>query len=282
MDSRKYAFLKAVLGEDGAASLKKASDRLGDLEGVVVPRAIMAWLGVVARGDYEGELPGVEDSYLDFAKNDNGTYSGSISIGEGVFPFHNATVFQLAASMAMALGSGEIQIDGNFKDVDLVRLGKSIDLLAKAKYVSVLDTLTKAIPGPPQAPTQAGAPTPANPPTKQKDKGPKPPKGQMPKKPPIQAKAPKHIVPKSKVQLPKVKNRTFALPAKAMKNECQECGRTLIKNEQFTGCLCFSDMARYVKLAKHGNDYSISFLDNKMVDEDAIAAILNTLGVGNG
>lgn len=274
MDERKYAFLKAVLGTDGATSLKKAADKYGDLEGAIVPRAIMAWLGVVARSDYEGGLPGVEDSYLDFAKNEDGTYSGSIAIGEGVFPFQNANVFHLAASVALSLGA---TLDAeNLKDVDMVKLGKSIDILVKAKFLSETEILSKAQPpGPAHAPTVRGQPVAPKPPTKQIGQ-PELPASQKPATAPKEAPVPKHKVPKAKVKLPKPA-RKFEIPERALKRECQECGLPLIKNERFVGCLCFRDTAKYVTLTKGEGHYALAF--GNSLDEDAIVTILDTLGV---
>jgi hypothetical protein len=273
MDERKYAFLKAVLGTDGASSLKKAADKYGDLEGAIVPRAIMAWLGVVSRGDYEGGLPGVDDSYLDFTKNQDSTYDGSIAIGEGVFPFQNASVFHLAASVALSLGASLEAT--NLKDVDVVKLGKSIDILVRAN-----DVLTKAIPGPPNKPNVRGVPVPPVVPTKQIGQ-PEVPASQKPKVADKQAKMPKHKIPQLKVKLPKVPKKTVAVPASAAKNECDECGQLLIKNEKFVGCLCFRDMAQYVNLVKRDNEHYVLSFDNG-VDEDAELAILEALGVNHG
>jgi hypothetical protein len=240
----------------------------------------MAWLGIIARNDYEGALPGIQDSYIDFAKNENGTYTGSIAIGEGIFPFHDATVFHLAASISLALGSEQLSDDSSFKDMDLVKLGKSIDLMAKAKYITTLDDLMKGAPGPPHAPVVTGVPEAPVPGTKQKEKGPKPPKGQQPKKAPTEAKIPKPKIPKAKVQLPKPKipgRKSIAVPDAAMKSECGECGLPLIKNERFVGCMCFKDMARYVTLEKSQGKRVITF--GSSVDDEGIAAILDTLGV---
>lgn len=276
MDERKYAFLRAVLGNDGASSLKKAADKYDGLEGAIVPRAIMAWLGVVARADYEGGLPGVDDSYLDFAKNDDGTYSGSIAIEEAIFPFQNANVFHLAASIALSLGAS---LDTEkLTDVDMVKLGKSIDVLVKAKYLSGTDILSKALPGPPHKPEVRGVPQAAVPPQKQIDKGPKPLPSQQPAKAPKEAPIPKHKIPKLKVSLPKTA-KSFDIPEKATKKECKECGLPLVKNEKFVGCMCFRDMARYIQLQKGEGSYTLSF--GSSLDDDAIAAVLDTLGVNH-
>jgi hypothetical protein len=272
VESKRYDFLKAVLGQDGAAALKKAADRLGGLENVILPRAIMAWLSVAARNDYEGEVPGIDDSYLDFSKNHDGSFSGSIAFGDEVLPFQNANSFQLAASVAVCLGANDLE--GGFDGIDLVKLGKSIDIMAKAKYVSNLEELYKALPGPPQAPQVRGIPEAATPPSgPQRDKGPK-----QKKAPAVatQAKVTRPKIPSLKPKAPKPK---IAVP-EAAKHECDECGMPLIKNDTFVGCMCFKDVARYVSLTKHQGKTYISF--NDALDEDAIATILETLGVSHG
>ena len=294
MDSKKYGFLKAVLGQDGAAALKKAADRLGGLEDTILPRAVLAWLSVAARGDYEGAIPGIDDSYLDFTKNENGSYSGSIAMGEGIVPFYNATVFNLAASIALSLGAE--QFSDSFKNVDLVKLGKSIDIMAKAKFVSNADELAKGAPGPAHLGTKdeviqgpiggtkrkgsKGAPVPQ---TKQTAKGGKPIK--TPPVAPRSAKLPKAKVPALKVKLPGVKapsvaQKPFALSEHSYEVGCTECGMQLIKNERFIGCMCFKDMARHVTLSKNQGKTYISF--GPAVDEDGIATVLESLGVSHG
>jgi hypothetical protein len=286
MDTRKVEFLKAVVGDQGAAALIKAAARSVSIENVLVPRAIMAWLGVIGRFDYEGEIPGVDDTYLDFAKNEDGLYDGSIAVGDGVFPFENANGFQLAASIAVALGSDQ-PLD-EVRDSELARLGKSIDIMAKAKMVTDLEIeLAKARPGPPNPQKPQGPPTAATPQMKQPKmqvKPPKTPKG-APKNP---------IAPKAKVSLPKPPNPAKMTPGaqqnRAFKSEkqfalndanllaaCPECGLKLIKNEKFVGCMCLRDLAKNVALTKYEGRHYISFRTE--LDADAVSVVLETLGV---
>jgi len=284
VDSKKFLFLKAVLGQDGAAALKKAADRLGGLEDAILPRAIMAWLAVAARGNFEGAVPGIDDSYLDFSKNTDGSYSGSIAIGEGVIPFQNATQFHLAASIALSLGAEDIT--GQYRDADLVKLGKSIDIMAKAKYVSNLDELSKALPGPAHAPKVRGVPEAATPPSgPQDEKGPPENKAKgkaiatQVKLPRPKAKALKIPTPKAIASNPQGK-KPLSLSEDALKSECSECGLPLIKKEKFVGCLCLRDVARFVTLTKNQGKTYITF--DHAIDEDGIATILETLGVSHG
>jgi hypothetical protein len=239
----------------------------------------MAWLAVAARGNYEGQIPGIDDSYLDFTKNIDGSYSGSIAIGEEVFPFHNATPFHLSASVAVSLGVE--QLNEEFDSVDLVKLGKSIDIMAKAKYASNLDDLVKkqkvveGTPGPAQVQTvnatvAGGRDRRKQVPPASVQIGQPEPVGAQPEKPATSAKRPKVTVPKLKLKLSE----------KVAKYECNECGLPLIKNDKFIGCMCFKDVARYVQLTKSQGETYISF--DPALDQDGIATILETLGVSHG
>jgi hypothetical protein len=135
MNQSSTQFLMAVLGKDGAKALYKASLRANELENAIVPRAILAWLNTIGLTDYEGELPGVEDTYINFQKSED-TYSGAISIADSVFTFHAANVFHVASCIAVALGADADKLSPSIRDLDLNRLGKTIDVLAKATFVT--------------------------------------------------------------------------------------------------------------------------------------------------
>ena len=132
MDDRKFKFLRGVLGLDGAMALTKAAERSSHIGSALLPRTILAWLGVAARSDYEGDLPGVDNTYIQFAKSED-HYTGSISIGEVIYSFEKANLYHLAASIAVALGSDHEGIPPALRDLDIQRLGKNIDTLAKAR-----------------------------------------------------------------------------------------------------------------------------------------------------
>lgn len=143
MDLQRFEFLKATLGEDGAKALAKAAERSPALAAVLVPRAILAWLQLQESGAYEGELPGVENSYLSLARADQ-DFTGVIAVGESSYGFEGATLMQLAASIGVALGVDADQLDPSLRDIDLRNLGKSIDLLAKARKTAE-DILVKRV-----------------------------------------------------------------------------------------------------------------------------------------
>lgn len=134
MSSLGTQFLSAALGVEGAKALQKAVEREPTLAGVLLPRAILGWLTFTAENEYEGSIPGIENSYVQFAKSEDG-FSGSISLSDGVYSFERASLYHLAASMAMALGLEPNGVDSRIRDTVLVKLGESIDTLAKAQVL---------------------------------------------------------------------------------------------------------------------------------------------------
>ncbi len=135
MDVHRYSFLAGVLGPDGATALAKAVERQAVLVPVIVPRTILAWLRL-QDPVYEGQLPGVGDSYLAFSKSEDaaGTYTGTIAVGAQAYGFEGATALHLASAIGVALGVDADAVDPRrLRDLDVQRLGKSIDLLARAR-----------------------------------------------------------------------------------------------------------------------------------------------------
>lgn len=127
-------FLAAALGQDGAKALRKAVEREPALAEVLIPRTIVGWLNFTTEHEYEGPIPGVENSYVQFQKNEDG-FAGTISLEEGVYSFEKSSVYHLAASIALALGLQPSSLDADVRDQILVKLGKSIDTLAKAQVL---------------------------------------------------------------------------------------------------------------------------------------------------
>lgn len=300
------AFLEAVVGVAGAEALRKAADSSSAIENAIVPRAIIAWLAVVGRvGSYEGVFPGNPDSRLEFKKNERGTFNGSVTISDKVFPFENASVLHLAATMAVALDS-DISPDPGMRDIDLARLGRSVDVLAKAQFVLENEVKKSLSPEALKADCEqcggtgkkndkpctgcvaspdvekAEGPGPAHTPDEQKGPEQAVPQAKAPKqlkrKIPMTPRANNVPAPKAKVQIPKIPGvpKAFPLPTAALKHECSECGMKLFKGEKFTGCLCFYDLAGKVNLTKSEEGYSITF---RGVGAEEIGVVLKTLGV---
>lgn len=292
MGSKKIQFLTEVLGSDGATALQKAAEQASarglDLESALVPRAILAWLGACAASEYEGEIPGVENTYLSFQKSEN-SYSGSITINEDIYSFKKAELYHLASAVAVALGA-----DSNTEFVrakDLEKLGKNIDLLTKAHHLtkvlakkdrcwdgyeptpgkkpyskgsckpvkrSEAEEIEKkdlpAMTARPQEPAQQLEPAQ---PQKQRLKGPPPEKA-------------KNLLPK----IPKVA-KTIKISKSESHRSCHVCGIPQFKNDSFRGCLCFRELAKSVSVANVEGGYQLTL---KGWDEDSLITFLETLG----
>lgn len=129
-----FKFLAAALSLDGAKALRKAVEREPALAEVLIPRTIIGWLNFTTEHEYEGEIPGIENSYVQFNKSENG-FSGTISLEDGAYSFKDASIYHLAASIATAMGIQPGEVDPGLRDQVLVKLGKSIDTLTKAQVL---------------------------------------------------------------------------------------------------------------------------------------------------
>jgi hypothetical protein len=264
---RKFAFLTNVLGEEGAHALSKAAARSTALEGVLLPRAVLAWVRSI--DSFEGGIPGIENSYIRFAKSESG-YSGSINLAEQLYEFSGASQEHVASAVIVALGQERARVDGT-KALDLSRLGKSIDLLVKARRVTA--SLAKAAP---QGARHGAAAVP------QKQKDPEAPtaptKQQAPPRPP--EPKPKDYVPaapRAKVQLPKVKLPGVKFTKTEIPHACVECG-TRFRNTAGTlrGCLCIRDLMKSVDIEDSGDHYVFTFGGD--LDHEEQSFIVETLG----
>lgn len=292
MDGRKFQFLKAVLGDDGARALAKAAERAPELGTALLPRTIMAWLGVAARDDFEGTIPGVENTYLQFAKAEN-RYSGSVSVGDDVYSFEAATVLHLGACMAVALGSDHERTSPRLKDLDIQRLGKNIDTLVKARlaiaeiHKRALEASVKKaekkpqggaeVPGPAHAPTPPLQPLAPEPPVPtQTSKGPivgikpKPPKLPKPKASTDQLQT------GTNQKQAKSKAPTLKVTKAQAEAECSICGCTQFSGAQFRGCVCMRELAKSATAEVQGDGYLLRFGPDW--DQDAILTLIESLG----
>ncbi len=290
MDPRKLAFLQAVVGPDGAQALVKAA-RTPDLEWAIFPRVVMSWIEAVGQTDYLDNLPGIDDTRLTLRKNEF-DYSGSINIGDDVYTFRNASVYHVAGSVAVALGS-EHSPRPPLSHPALPKLGKSIDLLVKARILRKAQNQHHggargaSLPGQaaaPQAPLAPIPPTPTAPKPTGMEVGTKvggiaqtasksPEAGAKPKLPGVKP---------SGIKLPGQK--PAAKPAVKMKvtkaestNPCPTCATAQFKNDQYVACLCFRDLAKSTKTTiTFDGAYLIEF--GPAWDHEAINALAQNIG----
>lgn len=268
MDERKLNFLKAVLGEDGARALQKAAERSEDLGNAIVPRAILSWLGIVGRADYEGDVPGVDNTYLHFAKHES-LYDGSIAIGDEVYTFDNASVYHVASAVAVSIGA-DLAPAQTLRDADIARLGKSIDLLAKARAATeeLLSRKMVKVDKPGNAAQPIGPASPEAPQATQPKPGATTPgmtgtpiggAGGKPGKP-------------SKPKLPKP---TLRIAKSQMNARCPMCAMRQFRNGAFTGCFCFRELSKSVRVLEKGEEVTLEF--GAGWDADAIQTLVESL-----
>jgi hypothetical protein len=91
MDGRKFQFLKAVLGDDGAKALAKAAERAPELGTRSCPGPSWPGWASPAVTTSRAPSPAYENTYLQFTKSE-AKYSGSVSVGDEVYSFEAATI----------------------------------------------------------------------------------------------------------------------------------------------------------------------------------------------
>jgi hypothetical protein len=264
----KFAFLASVLGSDGASALHKAAERSTALGNALVPRAVIAWID--SQESYEGIIPGVENTYVCFAKSDD-NYNGSITIGGHVCDFQGASPMHVAASLVIALGMDRDQIAAGVRDLELTRLGKSIDLLVRARALT--EQLAKAQGKLPVHGTTAQAQKP------QDQDGP----AQASKQAKIPRPPVKHSegyvppAPKLKVALPKVKLPGVRIQKSEVPKLCPDCGTPMFNQQVLRGCMCLRDLLKSVRFEDEDEQHYILHFGGDL-DVDAISLIVESLG----
>lgn len=240
----KAKFLQGVLGVDGSRALRKATDRDSRLGAVVLPRTILGWLNFIGNYEYEGQLPNVDNSYIQLSKNEDSTFDGSIDIEGYVYDFVKSDIYHVASAIALALGETSVNTDSNVRDMVLVKLGQSIDILAKAQEIArTIDSKLKIdkddiekveLKAQPQQPIE--------------------PQSQL--KPAINQesalKLPGH-------KLKSVKISSMKLSRSESEIKCSFCGGHQFEDYKFNGCLCFADLAKNVKTTAYSDGYVLDF-----------------------
>ena len=244
----KQKFLAGVLGKDGASALRKAVQRDSRLDSIVLPRAVIGWLSFVSRYEFEGDIPGVDNSYIQFSKSEDGLFSGSVAIGEFVVPFSKTDIYHLSSAILLALGEDEVSIDEDLKDLVLAKLGKSIDALAKAQEVArnldkTLKTKKTKKEEEEEELDKTDLPGKAHQPTKQQGpQAPVPPVAVQPKIPKTIKKVPALKITKTESEKP-----------------CSVCDGIQFKDGKFKGCMCFMDLAKGIKTTEYSDGFALDF-----------------------
>lgn len=259
MDGRKVRFLKAVLGEDGATALQKAALRSETLESLLIPRTVLAWLGLATRSEYRGQIPGVANTYISFKKNEDG-FDGEISVADEIYSFNKASLYHLAASVAVSMGADKEKASPDLRDIDLTRLGKSIDLLIKARAVT-RELLNK----------RASKAAPKKKAVRQDLMD-----GQAALEKTLATDA---LPERSKKKLPRSTNKpkiSLKLSERQLESKCPVCACSQVSNGRFVGCMCFRTLSKSVKVEKEDKTFFLTF--GSGWDRDVIEVFLQSLG----
>jgi hypothetical protein len=226
-------FLEAVLGVNGAAIMSRLADSSEIIKTAAVPRTIMSWLGSME--GYNDKLPGSEIN-LKLVKSESGFYVEFNGIET-----EEASIEKAAAVIAVGLGvtSGM----SKFKDVDLAKLGKTIDLLVKAQKGLAGGQGGGLAQGHHPSVGSAGAVT-----------------GEMNASVgPIKPDAPDKAIPTN------LKNLSNKAPKMALSEEesekvCKVCkGKQKDKKGQIKGCHCFTDLSGTLEVKKSESGYEVTF-----------------------
>lgn len=269
--------MASVLGEESAELLIKAIDRTPVLEHAIVPRTILSWLQ--SASSFEGEV--LDGIGMVFEKSESG-FTGSIDMGDESHLFQGASVFHVAASVAVALGIEALESEG-LRTLDIERLGKTIDLMSKAHRVTVelekadedddklsdedferkydADRLKARKEAKARALDKAlGDSTPPAAPTAAKPQNPGAPKTAT-------SPAPKTTVPKA------TSTSTMSLTRSEAASPCSACGGHQFAEDKFVGCLCFEAFAKAVKVTSATEAGLVLELDRRLLEQDDVEAL---------
>ena len=252
-------FLEKILGADSKAlgPLLKTG-----LEGVVVARATMAWLK-------ESPMGNLDCGVLLLSKSETGI-SGVIEFQGSDYLFTDATAEHATAAIVTSLG---ITLEKDvIKDLNLAKLGKTIDLLVKAvknKGADKPEIGQFAKPIKPQLPDPAPKQIP-----QVKTKGRI---SSIPKIQPLQQKPdPRAMTPPLlpvKPGLPKIK-----LSEKEMLKKCSVCGKAQAEGDKFVGCSCMKGLSKSVKSQRVLGGLLLSFGSDW--DSEGVITLLESVGRG--
>jgi len=240
MNDVSFQFLVGVLGSDGAKVLKKATERVSDLDRLLVPRSALSW--VMSRSSFEGAIPGMDNSYLKFAKSEAG-FDGMVMVRDIPIDFQGASPEYVAAAIGVAVGIEGVSPEVN--DKTLMKFGKSIDVLVQAQ--SLIKSMAKIeLPGQTAKPLPQGGPIAATAPQKQ-------PKMSKPKLP-RPSKVPALKVEKSEAE-----------------HTCDKCGKQLFNDGRFKPCICFADLSKSIRVTTYKDGWVLEF--NGSVDHESVRAL---------
>ncbi len=197
------SFLAAILGPGAAPIARVAAEPV--YAGYVVPRVVRAWLD--AREGFSGNLPGTGVG-VSLRKTEAG-WGGQVDVGGSAYRFSGKTVYHATAAISAALGAEFVPVQA--RDIDLARLGKTLDALVKAAPRA---RGAGEAPGPAAKPADKIAPEEKNAPEVRQPSG----RRRLPIKPPAPVK-----LTMSEVEA--------AVP-------CKVCDQKQVRGGKWVGCSC--------------------------------------------
>lgn len=256
---RGQQFLAAILGPQGVEVLQKAAERLPDLEAVIVPRAVIAYLENARAWNYEGPVPGtgarIEKQELCVGADRHGLAPQTFLRAAGALTLHVA---------------GDVSIPTVLDPRSVARLCKGVAALSKAKFLARIRVMESASESKSDSDSDGSVSASLSVPTSEgslsisissagssagEDSGSDVEKGtDLPGRqaPPGAPKAPVGPVPQKKAPgtgtRPLMRSESF-LKAELLKS-CRSCGHTQMRGRQFVGCMCITDVVQGAVVVK--------------------------------
>jgi hypothetical protein len=248
MNLRKFQFLNAVVGPEGARALSKAAEYAEELDQAIFPRTILAWLDLTAPFGHNGTVPGVDEVKFTCKKSES-NFTGSITVDGELYRFENASLNHVAGCIAVALGLDHERVSPQARPEQIAKLGKSIDLLVKSNLVKdqMIPKKKLTLPGMAAKPIQ-----------------------------PIAPEAPTPVQPKNQTpQLPKQKKKpTIQITKSEAQKKCPHCMRPQFNGDSFRGCFCWAALAKNLKAIPTADGFTLEF--GPSWDLDAILTLEET------
>lgn len=303
-----HNLLLSVLGPDGHQAIERSVSRTPHLAASLAPRTALAWARLACGYGYDGVVPGRPGTRL-LVKSQR----WALDVGDEVPPVAGRGEAGLAALLLVLSGVTEIP-PGTTPDAGLVRLGKSLDVMADANWrrgTRVEALRKRAIAATRRALEKAqrkggargasGAPSEG--PGTAKIAGPAhqatgavaatPPMGAQPKVvPQAQAKGgasgasvPKPNAPGAAAAGPKMaalstsapKQKKMALARSELTRSCSLCGDPQMVGQAVPGCRCFAPLAKATRWEIQGDKVLAVFPTG---DPDAVVTFLEAVRCG--
>lgn len=254
--------VKSILGIQGTQVMETLVKAEPVLASYISPRAIIGWL---RQADY-GDLQLGDSCFTQLSKSGYG-FSGAVTIHNIPFRFEYVSEEHIAALATIASGDSIQQIE--YKDIDLAKLAKTIDLLVKANKPKdrQFERMGTAQNLEHQEPTK--------PDTVQDQPG-------KPAKPVEAAKAKTLKIPGIKTKTPSAKP-SIPKPIKLSRSEtqrvCSICHSKMFQDDRFTGCTCFRPLSKGVTTTCIiPGQITLSF--DRTWDNEAVMALVGALKHG--